>query len=283
MIDNPILFEQVVAHLLKAKHNVKLDCMFDGSARKIQIDGYREVHVDALLAPMKVGIECRRKKRPVRRREISAFSKEVERCKLHLGIMVSFSGFQSGAIDEAKVEKIRLFEFRQSVADDFIRKMHVINYKPINPGHWSVRAHLDTGISSSELLNAEEELLKSSGEDFHDVHVYAKNEVRIGKLSDIITDLIEREVFWRGTTEGTIDIDWSARRFFLHLTSKGENVVRRVFSIVVSYQLPKIRKYITQFNPSDWYIMKNAIENSYGLIRLSRVQEIEDLYRNVSE
>ena len=84
MIDDPILFEQVVAHLLEARHNVKLYCMYDGSARKIRFDGYREVHVDALLTPMKVGIECRRKKVPVRRREVSAFSKEVERCRLHL-------------------------------------------------------------------------------------------------------------------------------------------------------------------------------------------------------
>ena len=69
MIDDPILFEKIIAHLLKAKHNMRIDC---GTSRKRQFDGYIELWLESLVK-LRVGIECKKEKRGVEIGEVEAF------------------------------------------------------------------------------------------------------------------------------------------------------------------------------------------------------------------
>ena len=141
LVDDPITFEQVVAHLFQAKHNVTLNCGDTGQS--VQFDGYRLTYLIPLMTPFRIGIECKKWNRRVNRDEVSAFAMDLKHCKLHRGIMVSFSGYQSGAIERAKDENIDLYEFRPCFSQDLHKNLKEINYKQIEPGFWHVKADLE--------------------------------------------------------------------------------------------------------------------------------------------
>jgi len=84
----------------------------------------------------------------------------------------------------------------------------------------------------------------------------------------------------RGVRESTLIIDWSSVKLYIHSTRAKKVFAARVLSLEVDFQLPDIQKRIRQFKHDEWYLMKDVIRNNHRLIPLSRVREIENLYRN---
>lgn len=269
----PLIFEQVVAHLFQAKHNVTLQCT--GTTRGVQFDGYREIHVDNLLTPIKIGIECKRWNRPVNRDEVSSFLTDVKHCKLHRGLMISFSGFQAGAIERAKSENIDLFEFRPCSQDDIEKKIKVINYAPIEPRHWHVGVEWE--ISQKEKDEFGSLLQNPEKFKFSDAYIVADNGTKTVKFGDFAVGLIEIEVFKKGKIEGTISIDCSHMDVYLQF--KDVDFKPKIRTIQISYKFLGLQTHTTEFAPKNWYIMKDVIGNSLGLIPLSVIQEIEKRFR----
>jgi hypothetical protein len=269
MVAEFTVFEQIVAYLLKAEHNVKLDCMINGKIRRKQFDGYIEELLEDPGIVMKIGIECKKwKSRKVTEKEIAAFSRKIEHCRLNQGIMISYSGFQSGAIDEAGESNIALFEFRPCMKGDFRKGTKIVNFDPIGIGHWHVGAHL----RSDTPLDQERELLSSKS--FHDVEIYDDQGKRIGKLDKIVSDMIDREMIYHGRKEGTLNIDWSDKRFHFYLTNNGKKI--EITALDIDYKLPITE--VKPLIPRNWYIMKNVLDNSRRIIMASKVKEIESLF-----
>ncbi len=117
MGDEDKLFEQVVAHLLNAKHGVKIKCK--GSSRKRQFDGYREEIFEDLETVAKIALECKRWESKIPMHVVESFSRKIEGCGIKYGYIISFSGFQKGAIERARELDIGLFEFRPCIDGDF--------------------------------------------------------------------------------------------------------------------------------------------------------------------
>lgn len=267
MVAEFTLFEQVVAYLLKAKHNVKLDCMINGKIRSSQFDGYIEEHLEDPNIMIKIGIECKKwKSQKIPAKEVAAFSRKIEHCKLDKGIMISYSGFQSGAVDEARESSIALFEFRPCVEGDFHKGTKIVNFDPIGIGHWHVGANLrsDTPLDT----------VKLSSKSFHDVEIYGDQGRRIGKLARIVSDLIDREMIYYGKKEGLLKIDWSDKGFHFHLSSNGKKI--EIATLEIDYKLPITE--IKPLIPCNWHIMKNVLDNSRRIIMASKVKEIESLF-----
>ena len=278
MVDESKLFEQVVAYLFRAKHDVKIDCVYGRKTRKRQIDGYYEELLGDFKIELKIGIECRKRKGKVRIRDVEAFSKTIERCGIDKGIIVSFNGFQAGALDEARLSRIDLFEFRPCVKNDFRKGAKVVDYQPIEPGHWGVGAELSGEIDPDSDPETEIKEINSSFSGFHDIDVYDEKGCRIGRLDDMISSMINRE-WLRGVKESTLNIDWSSVKLFIHSTRAKKVFTARVLSLEVEFQLPDIRKRIQDFKHNEWYLMKDVIRSKHRLIPKSRVREIERLYR----
>ncbi|WP_217595561.1 restriction endonuclease [Cohnella sp. GbtcB17] len=79
----------------------------------------------ALSVDFKVIIECKRYKRPVEREKIVVLADKVRSLGAHKGILISTSGFQSGATEYAKQHGIALLQ----IFDKYM--MHIQN--SINP------------------------------------------------------------------------------------------------------------------------------------------------------
>jgi len=274
MVNESILFEQVVAHLLKAKHNVKINCKYNGRTRKRQFDGYHEELLEDYQTIIRIGIECRKKSRKCTLNDIEAFSKKIQRCKIDKGIMVSFCGYQAGALDEARESSIALLEFRPCIVTDFHQGTKIIEFDPIKEGQWRVK--LGVAIEKTPHLDLDREAKQFAGamENYHAVSVYDKDQNKIGLLSKIVSDIIDREVLLHGKVEGFLNIDWSTKDFYVFHTKQGTPI--QITNIEIEYQFPI--KQIKPFNPSNWYIMKNVLDNTRRLISTTKVREIERLY-----
>jgi hypothetical protein len=77
-----------------------------------------------------------------------------------------------------------------------------------------------------------------------------------------------------GRKEGTLNIDWSEKRYHFRLRDNGKKI--RIAALAIDYKLPisEIKPLI----PINWYIMKNALDNSRRIIMASKVTEIESLF-----
>jgi hypothetical protein len=73
-----------------------------------QIDVF--VEFMALKAKFKIFVECKRQKRPVERDEVILLNEKVQNLAAHKGILISTSGFQSGAIKRAEENGIALWQ-----------------------------------------------------------------------------------------------------------------------------------------------------------------------------
>jgi hypothetical protein len=267
-IDDYTLFEQVVAYLLKASHNFQLDCMVGGKKRSHQFDGYVEEFLIDQQIMIRIGIECKKWATKVPVKEVADFARKIKRCRLDKGIMISYSGFQSGAIDEGRESNIALFEFRPCKEDDFRRGTKIVNFDPIGTGHWHVRADLR---SRTPLDNNKEEL---SSKSIHDVEVYDSQDMRVGRLSKIVSDLLDREMIYHGRKKGNLKLDWSEKGFHFHTSDDEREII--IAGLEIDYELP-----ITEIKPliaENWYIMKNVLDNSRKIIMASKVKEIESLF-----
>jgi restriction endonuclease Mrr len=85
-------------------HNKKIKTN-DG---EYQIDIYTEFV--ALSVRFKVVVECKRTIRPIEREKVVALSDKVRSIGAHKGILISTSGFQSGAIEYSKIHGIALIQ-----------------------------------------------------------------------------------------------------------------------------------------------------------------------------
>jgi len=278
MVDESKLFEQVVAYLFRAKHDMMIDCGYSGKTRKRQFDGYYEELLGNFKIELKIGIECRKRRGKVRIRDVEAFSRTIERCGIDKGIIVSFSGFQAGALDEAKSSRIDLFEFRPCVENDFKKGAKVVDYQPIEPGYWKVSAEVTGELESDSEPEEEIAEISSSFSSFHNIDIYDEKRDKIGRLDAMISSLINKE-WLHGVREGVLNIDWSSVKLYIHSTRAKKVFAARVLSLEVEFQLPDIRKRTRQFNHDEWYLMKDVIRNSHRLIPSVRVREIEKLYR----
>ncbi len=274
MVDDPIAFEQAIAHLFQAKHNVILSCGDTGQS--VQFDGYRLTYLAPLMTPFRIGIECKKWKRAVNRNEVSSFAADVRHCKLHRGIMVSFSGYQSGAIERAKSENVDLFEFRPCLPDEPPKNLKEIRYKEIKPGLWHVKADITL---TQEEKDVYDELLESESLSLHSGKLVTKEGLPIGMLDDVVTDAVEREIFSKRKKSGPFMIDFPSREFFLHF---GQIRVG-IKSLHIEFRYPEFEMQKSNLNPDDWYIMKDVIQNINGLIRKSDIDLIEKKYINTIE
>jgi len=278
MGDDSKLFEQVVAYLFRANHNVMIECDYKGKTRLRQFDGYYEELLGDFKIEMKIGIECRKRRGKVRIRDVEAFSKTIERCGIDKGIIVSFSGFQAGALDEAKLSRIDLFEFRPCVESDFKKGSKVVDYQPIKPGYWRVSAEITGEFNQDSDPEKELTEITSSFSGFHNIDVFDEKGIIVGRLDDMISSMINRE-WLRGIQDGTLNIDWSSVKLYIHSTRAKKVFAARVLSLEVDFQLPDIRKRTREFKHDEWYLMKDIIQETHRLIPFSQVREIEDLYR----
>lgn len=122
---SPIEFEQVCLDALRAyaeketlpdfniEHNVKVPAS-DGI---YQIDIFADFK--ALGTTIKVVVECKQYKRPVSRDKVETLYSRVNSLGANKGILMSTSGFQSGAIQFAKAHGIALLQ----VFDNHIKFM----------------------------------------------------------------------------------------------------------------------------------------------------------------
>lgn len=118
-----LTFEHLVAKLHKdldpdatVRHNVKLP---GKSGRKRQID----VLVEKTSGPycLRIVIECKDKKRPVDIGIVDAFVGKLQDVDGHQGVIVSSSGFDSGAIERANSQNIVLMDLREATQEEWFQ------------------------------------------------------------------------------------------------------------------------------------------------------------------
>jgi len=73
-----------------------------------QIDIYAEFV--AISAKFKVIVECKRYSRPIEREKVALLADKVRSIGANKGVLISTSGFQSGAVEYAKVHGISLIQ-----------------------------------------------------------------------------------------------------------------------------------------------------------------------------
>ncbi len=86
------------------EHNKKINA-YDG---EYQIDIYAEF--TALNMKIKILCECKKLDRPVERKVVAELAQKLQSCKLNKGVIISTSGFQSGAAKFAEEHGIALIQ-----------------------------------------------------------------------------------------------------------------------------------------------------------------------------
>lgn len=265
---DPTTFEQVVAHLLNAQHSVWLKCPYKRKTNSRQFDGYREVW-HGMFSKYKIGIECKKWSRRVGVQTVEAFSKKLERCKLDKGIMISFSGYTSNAIDEAEISRIDIYSFRPLQLGDVATNIRQIDFPEILMPFPKARLE----ISSDDITPEEVKSLDIQMKRVEDFDIFDENGVKVGNLDRIAGTMAEFEVLTQGKRMGTITKDWSSQSLYLHTELNGRTLRIRVTAFEVSYKtaivaIPGI------FRHEDHYIMKNEITGARELIPLKQVERI---------
>lgn len=269
---DPTTFEQVVAHLLNADHNVRLSCSYGEKVRSRQFDGYREVWRSEFVR-YRIGIECKKWKKPVGVQSVEAFSKKIERCKIDQGIMISFKGFSSTAIDEAMVSNIDIYSFRPLEPRDVSSNIKRIDFYEIVQPFPTARIQISgDDVTPEEARNPDIRM-----RDIKDFDIFDEKGTKIGNLDRIAGALAEFEVLTRGKRAGRIDRDWTTQNVFIHSHINGRPLRIRVTGFEVEYKTrPLVRQGV--FRHEGHYIMKNEATGSRQLIPLSHVKKISAKY-----
>ena len=270
MTDESIIFEQVVAHLLRAQHDAKIQCK--GSSQPRQFDGYREEISKDLETVTKIAIECKKWKSKVPIAVVESFLTKLQLCGMTFGYIVSFTGYQIGAIELAKQLGIRLFEFRPCTDDDITKDSKAIEYDPVGPNNWHATLKF---FSKTPLDNVADQVSKSL-EDIYNVIIFDKDGNEIGIVGKIVEDFIDREIIQYGRRQGKHTIDWSTMNYQIqpYLLDRSLGVA----SLEIDYQLP-IKQIIPMIS-SNWNIMRDVINDSTRLIPMSKIKEIESKYQH---
>ena len=270
---DPTTFEQVVAHLLNAQHNVMLDCPYKNKTNRRQFDGYREVW-HGLYSQYKIGIECKKWKKRVGIQAVEAFSKKLERCKLDKGIMISFSGYTHSAIDEADSSQIDIYSFRPLQLGDVAKSIRQIDFPVILMPY--PKAKLE--ISADDITSEEVKELDVKMEQVEDFDIFDENGVKVGNLDQIAGAMAEFQVLTQRKRVGIVSRDLSSQSLYLHTTLKGRKLRIRVTAFEVRYRTVIIAKPGV-FRHEDHYIMKNEITGSRELIHRTQVEKIVVKYK----
>lgn len=272
---DPITFEQVVAHLLNAQHNVWLKCPYKRKTNSRQFDGYREVW-HGIFSQYKIGIECKKWSRRVGVQTVEAFSKKLERCKLDKGIMISFSGYTSIAIDEAEMSHIDIYSFRPLELGDVASNIKQIDFPEIIIPF----PKASFKISGDDIRPDEVKSLETKMKDFdiEDFDIFDEKGVKVGNLDRIAGAMAEFEVLTEGKRVGRITKDWSSQTHYLHTELNDRILKLRVTAFEVRYKTtivatPGVFRY------EDHYIMKNEISGARELVPLKQVEKIVTKYK----
>jgi len=260
LIDDPILFEKIVAHLLKAKHNERIDC---GTSRKRQFDGYIELWLESLVK-IRVGIECKKEKRGVEIGEVEAFRTKITDCHLERGIIVSFHGYQTDAIESAKRTNLSLLEFRPLNSEEIYGPLEENDFERIGEFEWNA------------VLQYEEPSLQDRWPNIYEVMIFDKSNHLIGILGEIVESILQNI---KTEQSGEYTIDWSDLQVFAQWDSNGMKITRIVRSVEIKYNLEKEEIRLKSLsNPSNWYILEDVIENRRQIKSLEEIEEIKKLY-----
>ncbi len=271
MTDESKLFEQVVAHLLRAQHDVKIKCK--GSSKPRQFDGYREEISEDLETVTKIAIECKRWQYKVPIDRVESFSTKLRVCGIKYGYIVSFNGFQKGAIELASELDIRLFEFRPCTDDDVTKDTKAVQFDPVAPSNWRARLNI---FSKTLPTDSETEKINDSMKSIYDVIIFDEDAKEIGIVGKIVEDFIDREIIEYGRKAGEHTIDWSTKNYQIqpYLLDRSLGVT----SLEIEYELPI--KQIIPMVSDNWYIMRDVITNSTRLIPVSKIKKIESKYQS---
>jgi len=90
-----------------------------------QIDVYAECTI--INVKIKILVECKHQKRPVERDEVILLNEKVRNLAAHKGILISTSGFQSGALERAKENGIALIQIMDKIIIFFQASLQNIN------------------------------------------------------------------------------------------------------------------------------------------------------------
>jgi hypothetical protein len=96
------------------KHNIQLPGK-NGRMRQIDVLITQEVNLCTIM----IIVECKRRKRPVGISQVDAFIQKLRDVQAHLGIIVSYSGFDKGARANANEYGIKLFSLRDAEQIDW--------------------------------------------------------------------------------------------------------------------------------------------------------------------
>lgn len=106
--------QQQLASDATVEHNRKMIGK-SGITRKLDVS----VSTKIGLAPILVVFDCKHHRKPVTLKDVAAFSVQVEDVSANLGVMVSSSGYDSGAIAIAKQKNIVLQTYRKAGDTDW--------------------------------------------------------------------------------------------------------------------------------------------------------------------
>lgn len=113
---SPTEFEKYCLEILKAyaesealtDFNIAHDEKIKTTDGEYQIDIYAEF--TALSVKFKVLVECKRYSRPIEREKIIILADKIQSLGANKGVLISTSGFQSGAVEYAKTHGIALIQ-----------------------------------------------------------------------------------------------------------------------------------------------------------------------------
>ncbi|NMC08466.1 MAG: hypothetical protein GYA24_24875 [Candidatus Lokiarchaeota archaeon] len=198
--------------------------------------------------------------------------------------MVSFAGFQKGAIAAAKKHGIELIEFRNCVESDLdgrLMKMkitlvglspqyeiHNMNIKVLSP-------QLDES-DKARLLNSKLTLDKG-----HNSHLYNSAGHYIGDFLNIVQNIYEQEKrYIKHDDENTINVNWKDKDFCFRYNWEDKDLLIKIndFKLKITYNRMVDDLEIGSNDVSDWFIMDNLTIGKAVLIPARQVEAIKRKY-----
>ncbi len=281
-------FQQITTYLLEADHDITVDCVYGSTSRKRQFDGYKQIVYNAILDPIKIGIECKNYNSRIPIEKVEAFKTKLKRCQMDKGIMVSFKGFQRGAIEEAKISNIDLIEFRRCTRDDFIDEqgesyvmeinLELVGIKPIFSLRFDRVQVLSPDFDKKEKpkLNLAEKVIVTPNY----YGIYDQNGIYIYNLLDLFNQQLLNLGEPNEGEEIEIPINWEENKY--HIIIKWEEKIIKLrlieFTIIVNFLHTSDSMKIGSNNPNNWFIMKNIITGEKRLVFITQIIAIQNKF-----
>ncbi len=278
-------FEDVVGLLFNAHVNVKIECDYAGDKRTRQFDGYFEIDRGEFSEPIKIGIECKNYRSAVPIEKVEAFTTKINTCKINKGIMVSYNGFQEGAILQAKQASIELFEFRELKKEDLKDKevlqidLKLNGYMPnfrVSKMTRKIITPILTDEEKSEFNKAPLKLVKNQN-DF----LYNDKGVYMGSFLEFIDKIYIKNIATLNFDEkNTIKIDLDEENYYMRQEWKEKNILLKIlnFDLIIEFIVNSTDLIIGSDKIQDWYLLKNITLNKSRLIPKFIASNIQKKY-----